>query len=176
MKKINIKLTNEVVKDWDIFICNKDHGEIASMSSNIDWFFWEDISKIFPLYTSKESQKLIFAYSQKYKLPLRGCILYAHGSSGDNGDWTYLDEDTNNEKYISSFLEENDGKYSVIILCVCNDGLVLPKTTSSCVIFGDGMVGQKGVHKHSENMYRALPVFEQVTSYTLEYDTKELLR
>ncbi|MBP6904896.1 MAG: hypothetical protein KBB91_02475 [Candidatus Pacebacteria bacterium] len=172
MKTFTINLNDEPIKTWDIHLGQTFWEKAMETSRDPAEFLFSHIQEVFPIYSSEISQKLLVAYAQRYKLPLKGCILQAHGT--DNENWNYYDEYTNTYHPVSSFIENNDGKYGVIVLCVCNVNLVLPKTKRSCIIFGDGMIGAKTIHGHTENMYRALPVFENVQSYTFEYDTATL--
>lgn len=170
MKTISALFKNDIIKAFDFHIgqvlLEEDDGEL-----------WNETERVFPIGLNEESLKFFYAYATKFNLPKSICVLMAHGDAIDD-EWVYYDDlqkPCAAYATVASFIEEHDGKYAVIILRTCNPEEQIPQTQKSCVVFGDGLIGLKTLHSHDEFIYRALPHFEEVTAYTITFDTKALL-
>jgi hypothetical protein len=172
MEKHRTTIPDQKIRTWDFFI-----GHLSTKKMADDYgadLLYDIIKNSFPNATCQEFSLFFEAYAQKYKLPKKVCALLAHGGKVD-ANWLCYDEFTKQHTDVLDFVKTYDGKYAVIYLNVCNDGRTLPQTTKSCIVFGDGKVGCKTVHKHDEQIYRAYPLFQDITLYTVSFDTKQLL-
>ena len=139
------------------------------------------------LYKKPDFQK-VAEYSKLYG-KLKGlekdAILEAHGIS--EGKWKYLDRRKayNVQKWINSV----DGKYSGIILDVCNPNADKARTKKSLLIFpfieirtpGDFLeiIGEEGnlwnlLSNHSGTSNIILPGGKEITNYTINYELNKL--
>jgi hypothetical protein len=130
--------------------------------------------------------KKIREYTQLYG-KLRGlerdAILDAYGN-GD-GEWVY--KDGKRRCSVQSWINKQDGKYSGLILNVCNPGAHTPKTKESLLILpyieirtknDFGIKGQGEIFDIFERGLRSANIIppgeEEITGYTIDYELNEL--
>ncbi len=103
-------------------------------------------------------------YGEKNNLS-KLAILDAHGSSKDKEKWMYWDGD---EKYlVQDWIDEKDGKYSGLILRVCNDHGHTPRSKKSTLV-----VPNRGEIINSFNLI--VPNVGEIDEYTIEYELEKL--
>ena len=124
------------------------------------------------------NKKYIELYGQLKKLK-RIAALDAHGYS--NGEWK-LSEGSHGEikRPVQDWIDENDGKYSALVLRVCNPGHHTPRSKRSILVVPDSIVGNFDPSTHElindrEDIYSLIvPKIGEVDSYTIEYEIEKL--
>ena len=101
----------------------------------------------------------------------RYALLAAHGDTNDK--WVYFDGEK--EYAVQSWINKFDGKYSALLLCVCNPGNHTPKYKKFIIVVPDGIVNFSGAVR-ATIFDMLVPKIGEVTSYTIDYELKKLKR
>ncbi len=104
----------------------------------------------------------------------RCALLEAHGNT--NGDWVYQD---NGKTYrVQTWVNSVDGKYSALLLCVCNPGTHTPKSKKSVLMIPDDIIefiGSGGTTPERNVCFDLyVPKKGLLDSYTIGYEIKQL--
>lgn len=98
-------------------------------------------------------------------------VLAAHGDDED-GRWVYYDE---GNKTVQGWINSVSGKYSLLVLMVCNPGQYLPSSKKSLILFANDALSSTARKMDREcNVELYVPKKGVVDSYCLEHLIKEL--
>jgi hypothetical protein len=97
-------------------------------------------------------------------------MLSGHGYY--NKDWFYYD----NINYftVQSWIDKFDGKYSALLLCICNLGNSTPKSEKSIIFLPDYIVDFRTYPKRETIFSLIVPNLGEIDSYTIDYELKRL--
>jgi hypothetical protein len=117
-------------------------------------------------------REYIDLYGRLNKLP-RIALLEAHGYT--NGDWVFHDGPNGEiERRVQNWINKNDGKYSALLLCVCNPGSYTPKSKKSILVVPDTTINFGTSTDHEIIFDLIVPGIGNVDSYTIDYRTEQL--
>ena len=99
-------------------------------------------------------------------------ILLAHGDT--NGKWVYFDDEK--EPAVQSWINKVDGKYSGLLLCVCNPGSHTPKSKKSILLVPDSDLDFLGGALVGRNAIFSIlvPKLGEIDSYIIDDELKQL--
>ncbi|MDA1196982.1 MAG: hypothetical protein O2779_03400 [Nanoarchaeota archaeon] len=100
----------------------------------------------------------------------RYALLVAHGET--NGKWAY--HDGKKEYTVQSWINRVDGKYSGLLLCVCNPGGHTPKSKRSILVVPDSDIDFRPGAERDPIFSLLVPKVGELDSYTIGYETEQL--
>jgi hypothetical protein len=117
-------------------------------------------------------REYIDLYGRFNKLP-RIALLEAHGDA--NGDWVFYDGDNGEiERSVQNWINRKDGKYSALLLCVCNPESHTPRSKKSILVVPDTTINL-GINPDHEIIFDLIvPDIGNVDSYTINYEMEQL--
>jgi len=118
-----------------------------------------------------EYREYIDLYGKIYGLD-RYALLAAYGDT--NGKWVYFDEER--EYAVQSWINKVDGKYSGLLLCVCNPGSHTPKSKKSILVVPDSDIDfTGGMYAGRDPIFSLLvPKVGELDSYIIGYEMEQL--
>lgn len=122
------------------------------------------------------SNNLYKEFSEMYAAKisnLKGnCILNAHGTSTSNGKWGY--EDKGKIKSIQNWINNNDGKYSNLIIVSCNENSVPIDSKKSLVFVPETIYSHSGREGTKSKFEMYVPVLGYVDDYIIKHEIEKL--
>ncbi|MBI4983599.1 hypothetical protein HZC32_03060 [Candidatus Woesearchaeota archaeon] len=101
----------------------------------------------------------------------RYALLAADGDT--NGKWVYFDG--KKEYAVQSWINKVDGKYSGLLLCVCNPGSHSPKSKKSILVVPDSDIDFTGIYAGRDPIFSLLvPRIGELDIYTVGYEMEQL--
>lgn len=90
-----------------------------------------------------------------------------------NGKWIYFDREKGHN--VQSWINRVDGKYSGLLLCVCNPGSHTPRSKRSILVVPDSDIDFTGSHAGRAPIFSLLiPKIGEVDSCTIGYELEQL--
>lgn len=117
---------------------------------------------------NSKSRELVDLFGKIHNLD-RYALLAAHGD--EYGQWTYFDE--GKEHTVQSWINKVDGKYSGILLCVCNPENYTPSSKKSVLLVPDNDIDLRNSNQNCI-FSLILPEIGEVSSYTIDYEINNL--
>lgn len=157
----------------DLF-CSEELAKIyltGELESEVETYADRILERVFE--SLPESEEYINAWGQLKGLS-RLAILSAHGSS--NGKWMY--SDVKGEHEVNRWIGRVDGKYSGLIIDVCNPGTHVPISKKSIVMFPDhdvstlAMACNTKTKPASYELY--VPKIGEINPMVIEYELRQL--
>jgi hypothetical protein len=127
-------------------------------------------------------KEYIDLYGQLNNLP-RIAMLKAHGGTKGNlytksEDWVFRHGPRGEYKRpVQDWIDENDGKYSALLLAVCNMGSHTPKSKKSILMIPDKEISFSGdiSRVDREAVFDLIfPGIGEIDSYTIDYELERL--
>jgi len=151
------------LKQGDLYYGNDEIGKSLKGIYDAQVFF--DSVLINFLRDRPKFKEYIDLYGKIHGLD-RYAFLAAHGYT--NGKWGCFDG--KKEYTVQSWIDRVDGRYSGLLLCVCNPGNHTPKSKKSILVIPDRNVGPA-----EEAIFSLLdPRLGEVDSYTIDCKIKQL--
>ncbi len=116
-------------------------------------------------YLDDSGREAVLVYAALLKKPV-AAMLVAHGGTA-NGVWTYEDS---GDSLVSDWVSQNDGKYALLILSVCNPGHHTPIASRSLMLLSDDTFSAIGASSGESNFTLVHPQDGDM-EYTAEYWT-----
>lgn len=151
-----------------------------------DLFISEDIVEEFSVHNRKDAQGFfderideLFVTEPKFMdfIKLYGEInnlekyaMLAADGGGEIFRWTY--QDGSDELIVQDWIDIHDGRYSGLLLNVCNPNACTPRSGRSAILISDRIIG--GSHEKHNPIYSLLVNNKEIDSYLIEYEIEEL--
>ncbi len=154
------------LKQGDLYFGDHEIGESLEDTSDAQDFLDNKLNQFFG--NRPEYREYIDLYGKIHGLD-RYALLAAHADT--NGRWVYFDAER--EYAVQSWINKVDGKYSGLLLCVCNPGSHTPKSKKSILVVPDSDIDFRGVGR--DPIFSLLvPKVGELDSYTIDYETEQL--
>ena len=122
------------------------------------------------LHEQPEISEYVKLYSKSIGLEKLGCLA-AHGDD-ESGKWIY--EDQGEEKLVQDWINEQDGKYSALLLCVCNPSGQEIESKKSIVLAPNYTFGTVVQMQEGGQIDLYVPKKGYIDSYLFDEEIKEL--
>ncbi len=121
-------------------------------------------------YVSGVYRNYIELYAQRTRINNHIAVLNAHGFVDEGGEWGY--EDTGVSYEVQSWINQNDGKYACLMLCVCNPFASMVVSRHSLVVLADTDIG------FIPDYYLSLhhPILGEIDDYVIDSHWEKLAR
>jgi len=171
MEEQDIYYTEDVFKEFGLNLKEKSSTELRRNPLHLEEFVEREIITNF-LRANNHFPEFLSAYSKIVDAG-REAVLFAHGNSTNNR-WMYTDG--KNFSPVQRWINSVDGKYDILYLFCCNPGNHEIRSKKSAVIHPIGTYS--GIRKAAGYVQIELyaPGLGYVNPYTIEYDTRELLK
>ncbi|MBU1111732.1 MAG: hypothetical protein ABIG93_04530 [archaeon] len=117
-------------------------------------------------------REYIDLYGRLNNLP-KMALLEAHGDT--NGDWVFYDGQNGEiEQPVQKLITRNDGKYSALLLAICNPGMHTPKSRKSILVVPDTTINWGLSTDHEIIFDLIVPRIGELDSYTIDYELEQL--
>ncbi|MBT3405966.1 hypothetical protein HN419_02245 [Candidatus Woesearchaeota archaeon] len=145
-----------------------DHERCGSLESIADaqTFLDEKLNQFFG--NTPEYREYIDLYGLVHGLE-KYALLAAHADT--NGEWVYFDE--GREHSVQSWVNEVDGNYSGLLLCVCNPGSHTPNSAKSILLVSDSDIDYR-TGERDPIFSLLVPEVGELYSYTVGYELEQL--
>ncbi len=117
-------------------------------------------------------REYIDLYGRLNNLP-KFALLEAHGNT--NGDWVFYDGPNGDiKRSVQKWIDENDGNYSGLLLCVCNPGEHTPNSKKSILLVPDTNVDFRGGDSGETAFSLLVPEVGEINAYTIDHELGKL--
>jgi hypothetical protein len=170
MKIFNFRKGDLYVSEDQFEEFNKNGGAFKDLKKNAKFHFDQTFDGVFS--QRPKFEEYFSMYGSVNKLNKKYAILNAHGNTDKK--WIYFDGDEVHS--VQSWINSVDGKYSGLLLCVCNPGMHTPKSRISPIVVPDhivnfGNIKRDGIFSILEPDFLGM---EEIDSYIIDYKVKEL--
>ncbi len=156
------------LRQGDLYFGDHEIGGLLKNTSDAQEFLDKTLCQI--LGERPEYKEYIDLYGQIHRLE-RYASLAAHGDT--SGKWVYFDREK--EYAVQSWINEVDGKYSGLLLCVCNPGSHTPKSKKSILVVPDSNIDFTGMYAGRDPIFSLLvPRIGELDSSTIGYELEQL--
>lgn len=156
------------LKQGDLYFGDHEIGEFLADISDAQYFFDSTLDQFFE--NRLEYREYIEIYGKKQGLD-RYALLTAHGDAIDK--WVYFDDDK--QYAVQSWINKVDGKYSGLLLCVCNPGSYTPKSKKSILIVPDSDIDFSQKSDVKDPIFSLLvPKIGELDLYTIGHEVEQL--
>ena len=150
----------------DLYLGDHERCDCLESITDAQYFLDEKLDQFFG--STPEYREYIDLYGQVHDLE-KYALLVAHADT--NGEWVYFDG--GREHTVQSWVDNVDGNYSGLLLCVCNPGSHTPKSEKSILLVPDSDIDY--VSSEREPIFSLLvPEVGELYSYTVSYELEQL--
>jgi len=155
------------LEQGDLYFGNHEIGESLEDIDDAQDFLDTKLDQFFG--NRPEYREYIDLYGKIHGLD-RYALLAAHADT--NGKWVYFDGER--EYAVQSWINEVDGKYSGLLLCVCNPRSHIPKSKKSILVVPDSDIDFRPWSERDPIFSLLVPKVGELDSYTIGYETEQL--